>query len=54
MSDNQSPPPTNRKPTVPEISSEELMRGHTELLIRHDDETYRLKLTRSGKLILQK
>ncbi len=54
MSDDQSPPPSNRKPTVPEVSSEELLRDHTELLIRHGEETYRLKLTRNGKLILQK
>jgi hemin uptake protein HemP len=54
MSDNQPPPRTNSKPAVPEVTSEELLRGHKELLIRHGEETYRLKLTRSGKLILQK
>jgi hemin uptake protein HemP len=37
MSDNQSPPPTNSKPAVPEVISEELLRGHTELLIRHGE-----------------
>lgn len=42
------------KRTVREVSSSELLRGENELLIRHGDEIYRLKLTRNGKLILQK
>ena len=42
------------KQVAREISSSELLRGETELLIRHGDELYRLKLTRNGKLILQK
>ena len=37
-----------------EIRSEELLRGAKELWIRHGEEIYRLRLTRSGKLILQK
>lgn len=37
-----------------EVDSSELLRGETEVLIRHIDELYRLKLTRNGKLILQK
>jgi hemin uptake protein HemP len=37
-----------------EISSEELLRGAKEIWIRHGEEMYRLRLTRSGKLILQK
>lgn len=37
-----------------EIDSCELLHGESELLIRHGDELYRLKLTRNGKLILQK
>ena len=39
---------------VPAIDSETLFRGHREVLILHGDQTYRLRLTRSGKLILQK
>jgi hemin uptake protein HemP len=39
---------------VREVASSELLRGANELLIRHGDELYRLKLTRNGKLILQK
>lgn len=42
------------KRMVREIASSELLGGETELLIRHGDELYRLKLTRNGKLILQK
>ena len=42
------------KPIVREVNSEELFRGQTELLIRHGEEIYRLKLTRNQKLILQK
>ena len=57
VSDKQPQPPqpkTIGKPPIPEVNSEELMRGHTELLIHHEGETYRLKLTRNGKLILHK
>lgn len=42
------------KRSAREIDSCELLRGESELLIRHGDEIYRLKLTRNGKLILQK
>lgn len=36
------------------VRSEDLLQGQVELLIAHGEETYRLRLTRSGKLILQK
>jgi len=36
------------------IASTELLQGAVEVLIDHGGETYRLRLTRSGKLILQK
>ena len=36
------------------ITSAELLRGGRELRIAHGDETYRLLLTRTGKLLLQK
>ncbi len=39
---------------APQYSSEQLFQGHRELLILHCGETYRLKLTRNGKLILNK
>ncbi|MCB1475395.1 MAG: hemin uptake protein HemP [Rhodobiaceae bacterium] len=34
--------------------SSELFRGCKEIIIRHDDATYRLRITRQGKLILNK
>ncbi|HVX61173.1 MAG TPA: hemin uptake protein HemP [Pirellulales bacterium] len=36
------------------LRSDELLQGQVEVLIAHGNETYRLRLTRSGKLILQK
>ena len=54
MSDSDQPPPKRVNKEVREVTSSELLRGDTELLIRHGDEVYRLKLTRNGKLILQK
>ena len=35
-------------------SSEALFGGEQEVLIRHGGETYRLRITRQGKLILNK
>ena len=39
---------------IPQYDSEQLFHGHRELLIIHYGETYRLKVTRNGKLILNK
>lgn len=39
---------------APAVSSADLLRGGNELLIEHHGEFYRLRLTRSGKLILHK
>jgi hemin uptake protein HemP len=36
------------------VDSAELMNGKRELLIRHGEETYRLRVTASNKLILTK
>ncbi|MBI2478950.1 MAG: hemin uptake protein HemP [Planctomycetia bacterium] len=36
------------------LQSEELLRGEKEVLIAHHGETYRLRETRNGKLILGK
>jgi hemin uptake protein HemP len=49
--------PTNSpkpQPAPKQIDSTELLSGQKEIWIRHGQETYRLRLTRSGKLILQK
>jgi|EndMetStandDraft_9_1072997.scaffolds.fasta_scaffold275065_1 hemin uptake protein HemP len=45
----QTPPPAPKQ-----IASSELLAGQKEVWILHGQETYRLRLTRSGKLILQK
>lgn len=36
------------------VRSEDLLQGWHELEIEHGDEVYRLRLTRNGKLILNK
>ncbi len=36
------------------IRSQELLAGAQEVLIEHEGQTYRLRLTRHGKLILHK
>lgn len=44
--------PTNQHQRI--IESRELFRGDTEILISHDGAIYRMKITRQGKLILNK
>lgn len=39
---------------VRSISSESLFQGRTEIAIEHSGSIYRLKITRQGKLILNK
>lgn len=41
-------------PALREIASSSLLQGEREILIRHGEEVYRLKVTRNDKLILQK
>jgi hemin uptake protein HemP len=36
------------------IESTEIFRGQTEVMIRHEGVIYRMKITRQGKLILNK
>lgn len=52
------PSPDENAAPLPEalrlIRSEELLAGAHEVLIEHEGQTYRLRLTRSGKLILHK
>ncbi|WFR97263.1 hemin uptake protein HemP [Rhizobium tumorigenes] len=47
-------PPPHTVQTVRTIESAEIFRGQNEIVIRHEDFTYRLKITRQGKLILNK
>lgn len=46
--------PGQEPPPLPIIESRTLLAGHREVLIRHGDDTYRLKLTSNNKLILMK
>ncbi len=39
---------------IPVVDSTALMRGQRELVIRHNTQTYRLRVTASEKLILTK
>lgn len=44
----------NRGDPVRVLESKDLFEGSTEILIRHDGAVYRMKITRQGKLILNK
>lgn len=45
-----------RQPTAETrvLESADIFRGATEIMIRHDGVVYRMKITRQGKLILNK
>jgi len=36
------------------VESTDIFRGQTEIMIRHEGAVYRMKITRQGKLILNK
>ena len=46
--------PKWRLPKPEVLHSAHLLKGAKEVLIAHGDEVYRLRVTRAGKLILQK
>jgi len=51
----EKPPAARAGPGGPRtLRSDELLRGEREVAIVHGDETYRLRLTSTGKLILTK
>lgn len=50
----EAPPSSTREAPPPIRSSIDLLQGGRELLIRHGDSTYRLRVTASEKLILTK
>ncbi|HTN01066.1 hemin uptake protein HemP [Planctellipticum variicoloris] len=61
LSEKTSNPPETPEPvresavTPPRtVSSDDLFQGGHELLIEHHGEVYRLRLTKTGKLILNK
>lgn len=47
-------PPRVALPGVRVVASDDLFEGAKEVIIIHGNEHYRLRVTRSGKLILQK
>ena len=47
-------PAERRPPGAPVIDSAYLLAGRKEVQIRHGGEVYRLRVTRNGKLILNK
>ncbi len=58
-SDKNSPTGEQKRSALPVqvsrvIASEELLKGQQEVLIQHGSKTYRLRVTRNGKLILHK
>jgi hemin uptake protein HemP len=57
MSDDQ-PPPDDREPAeaehCPVIPAEQLFKDGREVWIDHHGERYKLRITRRGRLILQK
>lgn len=46
--------PTQRASRPDVIPADRLFRGNQEILIAHNGETYRLRITRNSKLILTK
>ena len=42
------------RPAQPRLKSQDLFRGTQELIIEHQGQEYRLRLTRNDKLILNK
>lgn len=47
-------PSTQRRVSASSIPSPELFQGGQEVVIRHDGQDYRLRITRQNKLILTK
>lgn len=47
-------PSVSSRPQLPRLRSEDLFRASHELIIEHQGQEYRLRLTRNDKLILNK
>lgn len=52
--DGRAGPPADRSGEPPHVHSETLLGGHRQVVIVHNDEHYILRVTRQGKLILNK
>ena len=52
---NQTSPAQNTAaPQLRIVESTDIFRGQTEIMIKHEGVIYRMKITRQGKLILNK
>ena len=54
MSKTITEPRINHPDTPPVLDSRQLLGDRAEILIRHQDQIYRLRCTRQGRLILTK
>ncbi len=56
LADSSTPASPARQPAAPpaKVDSAQLFEGQRELIIQHQGETYRLRITRHDKLILTK
>jgi hemin uptake protein HemP len=53
--DQESSPPLDRPPARPRLLRvSELLQGEREVILEHDSQDYRLRITANGKLILTK
>ncbi|MGG6896881.1 MULTISPECIES: hemin uptake protein HemP [Rhizobium] len=54
---DKTPTPPARSAAAPQlriVESTDIFRGQTEIMIKHEGVIYRMKITRQGKLILNK
>lgn len=54
MSFHATPPKQTPAPTLPSYSARDLTKGGDQAHVVLDDQTYTLRITRAGKLILTK
>ncbi len=58
MNDEKNPEPAGEAPEsrlpLPVLQAKQLFGDNREIVIEHDGERYKLRITRRGKLILQK
>jgi hemin uptake protein HemP len=48
------PPESSGQAVLATIDSHAILGGRTEIIIRHQDQFYRLRVTKSGRLLLNK
>ena len=54
IADNRPEPPKAGRVQPVRLQASELLSGHREVILEHDGQEYRLRLTSNGKLILTK